>query len=99
MKFDISSSKLFAQLQMVSSIIAQKNTISILENVIFMVKGSTLTLKAADSETMIQTSLEVENVAGGDIEVGFDAKMLLGVIGNLPEQPITFEIEQDEESY
>ncbi|MBQ2441625.1 MAG: DNA polymerase III subunit beta, partial [Paludibacteraceae bacterium] len=52
MKFDISSSKLFAQLQMVSSIIAQKNTISILENVIFMVKGSTLTLKAADSETM-----------------------------------------------
>ncbi len=99
MKFDISSSKLFAQLQMVSSIIAQKNTISILENVIFMVKGSTLTLKAADSETMIQTSLEVENVAGGDIEVGFDAKMLLGVIGNLPEQPITFEIEQEEEAY
>ena len=98
MKFDISCSKLFGQLQMVSSIIAQKNTISILDNVIFILKGNTLTLKAADSETMVQTSLEVENVEG-ELEVGFDAKMLLGVIGNLPEQPITFEIEQDEESY
>ena len=34
MKFDISSSKLFAQLQMVSSIIEQKNTISILDGLI-----------------------------------------------------------------
>ena len=57
MKFNVSSSKLFAQLQAVSRVIAAKNSLQILEAVLFDLEGDVLTLTASDSETTIRTSL------------------------------------------
>lgn len=96
MKFDISRTKLVNQLQMVSGIISPKNSLKILDNVIFDLQGSSLSLTAADSETLFQTTVDVEN-AEGEGKVGFDAKLLLGVVSNFPEQPITFDIEKLEQ--
>ena len=64
MKFNVSSTKLFAQLQAVSRVIASKNSLAILEDVLFDLNGSTLTLTASDGETTIRTSLDVENAEG-----------------------------------
>ncbi len=64
MKFNVSSTKLFAQLQAVSRVIASKNSLDILEDVLFDLNGSTLTLTASDGETTIRTSLDVENAEG-----------------------------------
>ena len=92
MKFNVSSTKLFAQLQAVSRVIAAKNSLQILEDVLFDLKGNELTLTASDGETTIRTSLEVENPEGEGM-VASGAKLLLETLKEFPEQPLTFHID------
>lgn len=96
MKFNVSSSKLFSNLQSVSRVIAAKNSLSILEDVLFDLNGEVLTLTASDGETTIRTSVEVENPEGNG-KVAFGAKLLLETLREFPEQPLTFVI--DEQNY
>lgn len=92
MKFNVSSTKLFAQLQAVSRVIAAKNSLQILEAVLFDLEGDVLTLTASDSETTIRTSLIVEDAQGaGKVAVG--GKLLLETLKEFPEQPLTFQID------
>ena len=65
MKFNVSSSKLFSQLQAVSRVINSKNALPILDDVLFELQGNQLTLTASDSETTMRTSIEVEGAEGG----------------------------------
>lgn len=92
MKFNVSSTKLFAQLQAVSRVVAPKNSLPVLDCVLFDLHGQTLTLSASDSETTIRTSLEVEN-AEGEGKVAFGAKLLIGTLKEFAEQPLTFTID------
>ena len=92
MKFNVSSSKLFAQLQAVSKVIAPKNSLQILEDVLFDLNGNILTMTASDGETTIRTSIEVEN-AEGQGKVASGAKLLLETLKEFPEQPLTFLID------
>ena len=96
MKFNVSSSKLFAQLQAVSRVIMAKNSLAILEDVLFDLKGNVLTLTASDGETTIRTSLEVED-AQGEGKVASGAKLLLDTLKEFSEQPLSFDI--DEQNY
>lgn len=93
MKFNVSSSKLFAQLQAVSKVIAAKNSISILEDVLFDLNGQVLTMTASDGETTIRTAIDVEN-AEGNGKIAFAAKMLLETLKEFPEQSLTFMIDE-----
>ena len=92
MKFNVSSTKLFAQMQAVSRVIAAKNSLQILECVLFDLEGDVLTLTASDSETTIRTSIVVEN-AEGTGKVAVAGKMLLETLKEFPEQPLTFHID------
>lgn len=92
MKFNVSSTKLFTQLQAVSRVIVPKNSIQILEDVLFDLKGASLTLTASDGETTIRTTLDVEN-AQGEGKVAFAAKLLLETLKEFPEQPLMFDID------
>lgn len=92
MKFNVSSSKLFQQLQAVSRVIAAKNSLQILEDVLFDLNGTTLTLTASDGETTIRTSIEVENAEGAG-KVAFGAKLMLETLKEFSEQPLTFVID------
>ncbi len=92
MKFNVSSTKLFQQLQAVSRVIAPKNSLQILEDVLFQLEGENLTLTASDGETTIRTSLTVES-AEGQGKVAFGAKLLLDTLKEFPEQPLTFAID------
>ena len=93
MKFSVSSTKLFAQLQAVKSVIASKSSLQILECVLFDLNGNQLTLTASDGETTIRTTMMVENAEGGG-KVASEAKRLIDTLKEFTEQPITFNIDE-----
>lgn len=92
MKFNVSSTKLYQQLQAVSRVIAAKNSLQILECVQFDLNGNMLTMTASDGETTIRTALEVEN-AEGQGKVAFAAKLMLETLKEFSEQPLVFVID------
>ncbi|MBK5719648.1 DNA polymerase III subunit beta [Dysgonomonas sp. Marseille-P4677] len=94
MKFVVSSTALLSHLQAISKVINSKNTLPILDCFLLELSGSVLTLTAADSETRLVTSLEV-NDADGSGKFAVNAKNLLDPLKELPEQPLTFEINND----
>lgn len=94
MKFVVSSTALLSHLQAISKVINSKNTLPILDCFLLELNGTTLTLTAADSETRLVTSIEV-NEADGYGKFAVNAKNLLDPLKELPEQPLTFEINND----
>ena len=92
MKFNVSSKELFAQLQAASRVIAAKNSLQILECVLFDLKGNQLALTASDGETILRTSIPVE-AAQGEGKVAVAAKILLETLKEFSEQPLTFYID------
>ncbi len=94
MKFTISSSKLFSQLQAVSRVINSKNALPILDDVLFDVSGNELKLTASDGETTIRTSVELESVEGAG-KVASAAKLLLETLKEFSEQPLVFTIDDN----
>ena len=92
MKFTVSSTKLFAQLQAASKVISSKNSLQILEDILFDLQGEQLVLTASDGETTIRTSIPVEDVQG-EGKVAFGAKLLIDTLKEFPEQPLTFNID------
>ena len=94
MKFTISSSKLFSQLQAVSRVINNKNSLPILDDVLFDLVGNELKLTASDGETTIRTAVEVEGVEGSG-KVASAAKLLLETLREFSEQPLAFTIDEN----
>ncbi len=92
MKFNVSSTKLFAQLQTISRVIAPKSTLPILEKILFDLNGNNLVLTASDGETTIRTSVEVESAEGAG-KVASSAKLLVDTLKEFPEQPLSFTID------
>lgn len=95
MKFIISSSTLLKQLNSVSGVIAPNPMVPILENFLFDIDKEKLTITASDLQTTIITQLAVDSKETGSVCI--PAKILLDTLKNLPEQPVTFSI--DENSY
>lgn len=94
MRFDVSSTALLFHLQSISKVIASKNSLPILDSFLFNLEGTTLTITASDSETRLVTSVEVLNVVGQGL-FAVSAKILLDPLKELPEQPLTFDINDD----
>ena len=94
MKFTISSSKLFAQLQAVTRVINSKNALPILDDVLFDLSGNELKLTASDGETTIRTSVDVEGVEGSG-KVASAAKLLQETLKEFSEQPLVFTIDEN----
>jgi DNA polymerase-3 subunit beta len=95
MKFIVSSSVLLKQLSSIQGVITTNPVVPILENFLFEINEGALTVTASDLQTSIITELKVESSETGSIAV--PAKILLDTLKNLPEQPVTFSI--DEGSY
>ena len=94
MKFDVSSTALLSCLQSISKVIASKNSLPILDSFLFNLEGNTLTVTASDAETRLVTSVEVMNVQGAGLFAS-SAKILLDPLKELPEQPLTFDINDE----
>jgi DNA polymerase III subunit beta len=91
MKFIVSSSDLLSHLQAISRVINSKNSLPILDNFLFHLQGSTLTMTASDIETTLITSMEVES-AQGEGKVAVASKLLVDTLREFSEQPLTFNI-------
>lgn len=93
MKFTVASNEILQHLQAVARVISPKSTMTmpILGNIQFELKGNELTLTAADMGNRITTKLEVNN-QGEDGAFTVLERMILEAIKELPDQPITFDI-------
>ncbi len=95
MKFIVNSSALLKELSLINGVITTNPVVPILENFLFEINEGRLTITASDLQTSMITEINVESKETGSIAV--PARILLETLRNLPEQPVTFSI--DEESY
>ncbi|MGB1241865.1 MAG: DNA polymerase III subunit beta [Chitinophagales bacterium] len=93
MKFTTSTSELQKQLQIINGAVGTNTTIPILEDFLFEVKNSQLTVVATDLETTMSVTLDVSTQ--GDGKIAIPAKILLDLLKTLPDQPLTFELNPD----
>ena len=93
MKFIVSSTYLLKQLQVLGGVINNSNTLPILDNFLFELEHSKLTVSASDLETTMASTLEVESDSEGSVAI--PAKLLLETLKTFPEQPLTFVIEEN----
>ncbi|MDD4515182.1 DNA polymerase III subunit beta [Massilibacteroides sp.] len=94
MKFDVSSTALLSRLQSISKVIASKNSLPILDSFLFSLDENKLTITASDSETRLVTSVDVINGEGQGV-FAISAKILLDPLKELPEQPLHFNINDE----
>lgn len=94
MKFTVSSSNLLSHIQTVSRVIASKNTLPILDDILFNVDGTRLELTASDLETTLVTELQLESGEGTG-KVAIPAKLPIDMLREFSEQPLTFDINDD----
>jgi DNA polymerase-3 subunit beta len=94
MKFVVSSNLLLSNLQTVGRVIASKNQLPILDYFLFEIRENRLTITASDTETRMETSVEISDVQD-EGKAAVPAKNLLDALKELPEQPIVFEINPD----
>jgi DNA polymerase-3 subunit beta len=95
MKFIVNSAYLLKQLSNINGVITTNPVVPILENFLFELEKGGLTVTASDLQTSMITDLQVESKEKGSIAV--PARILLDTLKNLPEQPVTFSI--DESTY
>lgn len=93
MKFIVSSSALLKQLQHIAGVINANTVLPILEDFLFEVEKNKLTVVATDLETVMRVQLDVEAKDTG--RVCIPAKILIDSLKNLPEQPLTFNIDKN----
>jgi len=94
MKFVASSTDLLSHLQAVSRVISTKNTLPILDNFLFELRGNNLIITASDLESTMITTMSLENTDGEGV-VAIPARILTDTLKEFPEQPLTFEINND----
>ncbi len=92
MKFIVSSGTLLKELNNINGVITTNPVVPILENFLFEIADGKLTVTASDLQTSMIIELEVEAKESGNIAV--PAKILMDTLKNLPEQPVTFSIEE-----
>lgn len=93
MKFIVNSTALLKQLSGINGVIASNPILPILENFLFDLDGEQLSVTASDLQTTIVTELTVDSADSGKVAV--PARILLDTLRNLPEQPVTFQIDTD----
>ena len=92
MKFVVSSTGLLSHLTAISKVISSKSTMPILDNFLFRITETGLTITASDSESTLITTLELDNVEGQGV-IAIPAKLLIDTLREFPEQPLTFQID------
>lgn len=93
MKFIVSSNQLLKHLQQISGVINANTVLPILEDFLFDIEKGKLTVVATDLETVMKIHMDIEAKDSG--KVCIPAKILLDSLKNIPEQPLTFNIDKN----
>lgn len=92
MKFVVSSNTLLTHLQAVSKVIGGKPVQPILDNILLVAAEGVLYATASDKETTMEARIELESLEE-EGRITIPAKILLDILKEFPEQPLTFEID------
>ena len=90
MKFIVSSSLLLKNIQVLGSILNTNNTLPILDYFLFEISKNLLKVTASDLESTLSSDIEIESNSNSTIAV--PAKLLIDTLKTFPEQPLTFNI-------
>lgn len=94
MNFIVSSSSLLKQLSKISGVIPSRSVLPIIENFLFEIAEGNLSISTTNLEISMQTSLPIES-RGGAMKIAVPSKILLDILKALPDQPITFVIDDE----
>ena len=92
MRLTVSSTALASRLSALSKVFNSKNSMPILDCYLFEVNGNTLTITASDSENVMTTQLNLDEVDGNGT-FAVNNRTILDAVKELPEQPLTLDIE------
>jgi len=93
MKFIVSSTQLLKHVLQISGVISANTVLPILEDFLFEIEKNKLTIVATDLETVMKIHMDIEAKESGKICI--PAKILSDSLKNLPEQPLTFNIDKN----
>jgi DNA polymerase-3 subunit beta len=91
MKFNIASGELVKALSAVAAVVPSKATLPILENVLFESVNGVLRLTATDNEIYIVEHVEADIQVEGSVAI--PARRLLDTMRQLPDIPLSFDID------
>ena len=94
MKFIVSSLKLLKNLQALSGVIGTKNTLPILDDFLFQLTENQLKITTSDLDVTMSVSM-VPDMVDGTGEVTIPARLLLEIMKNLPDVPITINVDNN----
>jgi len=97
MRFIVRSGYLLKNLQLIGGVVGSNAVLGVLEDFLFELKGNTLSLSASDLETMMRVEIEV-NDATDDGRICIPSKILTEYLKNLPDQPITLNVNENDRS-
>ncbi len=93
MKFIVSSSLLLKNLQQINGVISANTVLPVLEDFLFEIQDKKMSVLATDLETVMRVQMDVESKTNG--KVCIPAKILIESLKNIPEQPLTFNIDKN----
>jgi DNA polymerase-3 subunit beta len=88
MKFIVSSSILYKELQILGGVINSSNTIPILDNFLFEVDNNKLKISSSDLESTMTSEIDIESQSSD--KVAISAKLLIDILKTFSDQPLTF---------
>ena len=90
MKFIVSSSLLLKNIQVLGGILNTNNTLPILDYFLFKISKNILRITASDLETTLTADVKVDSDKEGTVAI--PAKLLIDTLKTFPEQPLTFNV-------
>ncbi len=96
MIFNLSSSLLSSKLQTLSKVIANKNSLAILDCFLFEIKNNQLTITASDSENTMHSTINLDS-AEGEASFAVNNQTIIDAVRELPEQPLSLDVKMEEQ--
>ncbi len=93
MKFSVSCTELVKNLSNINGVVGPNPLVPILENFLFELNKTELTVTASDMQTVMVTEILVDSA--DTVSVAVPAKMLMETLKSLPEQPIVVNIDPE----
>ncbi len=93
MKFILSSLKLLKAVQSLAGVINSNNTLPILDDFLFNISDNELRITASDLETTMIVTIQPDLVEGVG-EVTIPARLLIDILKNLPDIPVSLNIDE-----
>lgn len=94
MRFTLSSTSLSNRLQTLARVINSKNSLPILDSFLFEVRNNQLNITASDSENVMKSYVLLDE-CDGEGQFAVPNRTILDAVKELPEQPLTFEVDTD----